>query len=81
MEFAALLWSVAAIAEPLGRMIADLFESGKERQDDATALDAFDLLSFEPFSQFVDRLLIELAQRRRRVSGQNAVISVLSANR
>ena len=42
MEFAAVRWRIGPIAEPLGRMVADLFEAGKESQNDATALDAFD---------------------------------------
>jgi hypothetical protein len=40
-------------------MVADLFEAGKESQNDATALDAFDFRPIKPFGQFVDRLLIE----------------------
>jgi hypothetical protein len=34
-------------------MIADLFEAGEKRQDDAAALDAFDLRRLQPFGQIV----------------------------
>ena len=59
MEFAAVRRRIGPIAQPLRRMIADLFEPGEKRQDDAAALDAFDLRRIKPFGQFRHRLLIQ----------------------
>ena len=55
-------------------MIADLFEAHEKRQDKAFALNAFRVSSC--WASSFDRLLVK--RRLRRLSGQNAFISVLS---
>src|SRR6266581_3067708 len=65
MEFAAVSRRISPIAEPLRGVVADLFKPGQKGQDNAAALDAFDL-RFQTLGQFIDRLLIN----RRLAAGQ-----------